>query len=605
MSCQKISTSDLEDIIKTRDDKFDKVNNNITTYKEIVEKLLNFYKENNNKKNFKKLFNQYFGKLGRRKDIILKKIYVVYVYKSMINNNEIENINNFWHYIQLKSSRNMSGVNSFAILLPPFPVNDDFNGCNHDCYYCPNQTKANGADVDIARSYLLKEPAVQRGFRNGWNAIDQMVDRMNSLLVQGLEVDKLELIIEGGTYTEYPMTFLERFHRDIFYSANTFFDINKREQLSIKEEIKINMTSSVRIIGICIETRPDAINDEWIRFFRHTGTTRIQLGVQHTNNKILKKINRGHTFEQSCEAIKLLKNNCFKIDIHLMPDLPLSSPEEDKKMFDIVFKTSIITPDQVKIYPCEVTPYTTIKKWYDTGKYIPYTDKEPKKLFNVVLHALMICPPWVRMPRIVRDIPLLYIEGGNKYCNLRQMIQDKIEKDNIRINEIRSREIGRNTQYKFKNSLYRIRKYIGSGSTEYFISLESWDTRALYGFIRLRIPPKYNKPIFKCLINKGLIRELHVYNWVVCVGNDGNKNSTQHRGVGKTLLKIAEWIAWFHGLEGTAVITGEGVREYYHKQNYHSEDSFAIKKYNMNIYYIFRVVFAFLLLGYAFQLQSS
>ena len=224
MSCQKVSTTELEDIIKTRDDKFDEVKQNFTSYKEIVRKLLNFYKENNDKKNFKKIFNQYFGKLGRRKDIILKKTYVVYAYKSMIDNNEIENIGNFWNYIQLKSSRNMSGVNSFAILLPPFPVNDNFNGCNHDCYYCPNQTKANGADVDIARSYLLKEPAVQRGFRNKWNAIDQMVDRMNSLLVQGLQVDKLELIIEGGTYTEYPMTFLETFHRDIFYSANTFFD---------------------------------------------------------------------------------------------------------------------------------------------------------------------------------------------------------------------------------------------------------------------------------------------------------------------------------------------------------------------------------------------
>lgn len=608
MSCQKVSLEDLEDIIKKRDDNFDEVRCNITCYKEIIRKLYAFYICNNNQDKFKIKFDQYFGKLGRRKDIVLKKTYAVFTYQYMINNKEIDNDPDFWHYIQLKSSRNISGVNSFAILLPPYPVNDDFNGCKHDCYYCPNQTKANGAEVDVARSYLLKEPAVQRGYRNNWKALNQMNDRMNSLLIQGLEVDKLELIIEGGTYTEYPMDFLNTFHRDIFYSANTFFETTKREPLSIQDEIFINTTSSVRIIGLCIETRPDAINDDWIRFFRHTGTTRIQLGVQHTDNRILKKINRGHTFEQSCETIKLLKNNCFKIDIHLMPDLPSSSPEKDIEMFDIIFKSSIIAPDQVKIYPCEITPFTTIKKWHDAGKFIPYTDTNPQKLFDVVKHAMMICPPWVRMPRIVRDIPLVYIEGGNKICNLRQMLQDKIEKDNIKIHEIRSREIGRNPQYKLKYAVYRIRRYRGSGAIEYFIALESWDARAIFGFIRLRIPPDNNKPVFNCLVNKGLIRELHVYNWVIGVGNSGNKKSTQHRGVGKRLLKIAEWISWFHGLDGTAVITGEGVRNYYHNQGYRTEETFVIKKYSIRSYYIFRTCILILvaaLFGYRYAYNGS
>ena len=142
----------------------------------------------------------------------------------------------------------------------------------------------------MPRSYLLDEPAVQRGYRNGWSPIKQMLDRMNSLLVQGHEVDKLELIIEGGTYTEYPSDFLEEFHRDLFYAANTFYDNPKRKPLSIQQEMNINMLTKVRIIGICIETRPDAINDIWIKFFRNTGTTRIQLGVQHTDNKILKRL---------------------------------------------------------------------------------------------------------------------------------------------------------------------------------------------------------------------------------------------------------------------------------------------------------------------------
>lgn len=590
MSCGKVSLTDLEDIISKRDDDFSMVKANFNIYKNIVRNLLDFYKCNHKERNFKSRFNKLFSRLGRRSDIILKKTFIVYVYQSMINSGEIENIPYFWHYIQKRAVRNISGVNSFAILLPPYPVDEDFNGCKHNCYYCPNQTKANGADVDVARSYLLKEPAVQRGFRNGWSAINQMNDRMQSLMMQGLDVDKLELIIEGGTYTEYPIEFLTTFHRDIFYAANTYFDNDTREPYSLEKEILINMTTSVRIIGICIETRPDAIDGNWIRFFRKSGTTRIQLGVQHTNNKILKKINRGHTFEKSCEAVKLLKNNCFKIDIHLMPDLPLANPEIDKQMFDIVFNTSVICPDQVKIYPCEITPYTVIKQWYDSGKFVPYSDSEPRKLLDVVKYAMMICPPWVRMPRVVRDIPLEYIEGGNKYSNLRQMLQDELNKEGCVINEIRSREIGRNSHYNFADSVYKYRRYTASDSLEYFISLESRDGNALFGFLRLRIPPKKHNPIFDCIKNKGLIRELHVYNWLVCVGNNGGTNTTQHRGVGKQLLQIAEWISWFHNLEGTAVITGEGVRNYYHKRGYHSCDTFVIKKFNSKVTYLLYIL---------------
>ncbi len=586
MSCSKVTLTELEDIFRKKDDNFQDVKDKISIYTKITQELFDFYSNNKYNSKFKQQFDKLFNKLGRRGDIRMKKTHIVYTYQYMINNNMIENCPMFWHYIQKKSARNISGVNSFAILLPPYPVDSDFNGCNHNCYYCPNETIANGAKVDIARSYLLDEPAVQRGYRNGWGATNQMDDRMNSLMVQGLEVDKLELIIEGGTYTEYPMDFLETFHRDIFYSANVFFDPEKRDPLSLQEEIDINMTTNVRIIGICVETRPDAINDEWVRFFRKTGTTRLQIGVQHTDDDILRKINRGHTFTQSCEAVRTLKNNCFKVDIHLMPDLPGSSPEKDIEMFNIVFNTDVIAPDQAKIYPCEVTPYTVIKQWYDTGKYKPYSDDNPQDLIDVVKHVMKICPPWVRLPRIVRDIPLNLIVGGNKYSNLRQMINDELEKEGVVIKEIRSREIGRNTNYDFNRSVYRIRKYIGSGATEYFISLESQDGNALFGFIRLRIPPNNHDPIFSCLRNKGLIRELHVYNWVISVGKSGGKNATQHRGVGKRLLKIAEWVAWFHNLSGTAVITGEGVRNYYHKNGYFSEDTYALKNFKHTITFV-------------------
>lgn len=578
MSCQQSKTNiEIEDIIKSRDENFKKVLENIDLYKKIVKELFTIYKNVNNKKKFDK---EYF-RLSRNKYIKVSKIFTVYVYNNMIRNNEIEYDQIFMTYIQKCPARNMSGVNSFAILLSPEPDGRKGSSCQHNCYYCPDETIKNGSNVDMPRSYLLKEPAVQRGYNNGWDAINQMNDRLNSLMVQGHEVDKLELIIEGGTYTEFPENYLRTFHRDIFYAANTFFDANpKREKKTIKEEMDINIYTNVRIIGICIETRPDAISYKWLKFFRETGTTRVQLGVQHTDDNILKKINRGHTFQTSCDAVELLKNNCFKVDIHLMPDLPYSNPDLDKKMFNLVFNTDAICPDQVKIYPCEVTPYTVIDKWYKSGKYKPYCDETPELLLDVVEYAMLICPPWVRLPRVVRDIPLTYILGGNKYSNLRQMIETRITQNNIKLNEIRFREIGRNLQYMKSEKMVVIRKY---NKIDYFISYESYDKRVIFGFIRLRLPVNHS-PYFSSIKNKGLIRELHVYNSLVPVGKQ--YKTTQHKGIGKMLLKRAELITWLNGYNGIAVISGEGVKSYYYKRGYKNEKYYLIKTWYSIYYYI-------------------
>ena len=605
MSCSNKNVQDIESIYSKHDDQFKTINlANIDKYNKLVTTLFQFYISNkeNIKPNsdFKEKFNKLYGKLQKRGDIIVKKSFIVYIYQKLVKENILPNDPQFWLYIQKSPARNVSGVNSFALLLSPHPNGQAFS-CKHNCYYCPDESRKNGAEDDMPRSYLKNEPAVARGFQNGWDPYNQMMNRMNSLLMQGHEVDKLELIIEGGTYTEFPKSYLETFHRDIFYSANTFYDIEpKRQPLELEEEIFINKTTKVRIIGICIETRPDAIDDDWIKFFRNTGTTRIQLGVQHTNNKLLKKINRGHTFEQAVECIKYLKNNCFKVDIHLMPDLPGSTPELDKEMFDIVYNTSVIQPDQTKIYPCEVVPWTVIKKWHETGKYIPYSDTDPKSLVDVITYAMTICPPWVRIPRIVRDIPLTYISGGNTCMNMRQVIDDGLKKSEKLSGDIRSREIGRHLEYNIFDSRYIVRKYEGSGSTEYFISLESSDKKVIFGFLRLRIPPKNHQPVYSTIKNTGLVRELHVYNNIVPVG-ENKKISTQHLGTGKRLVKLAEYISWFYGLEGVSVITGEGVREYYHKRGYESIQSYAVKKFKYKLWKIWFIIYFIQFLSLPFK----
>ena len=164
----------------------------------------------------------------------------------------------------------------------------------------------------------------------------------------------------------------------MIYSANTYFSRKKREPLSIAEEIQINATAQVKIIGICIETRPDAIGESadgtpWIRHFREWGITRVQLGLQSLHDSVLRKIKRGHTAEDGANAIKILKNNGFKVDIHMMPDLPGSTPEMEVGMFIEMF-VAAYQPDQLKVYPTQIVPWTKIKQWYEKGQYTPYAE---------------------------------------------------------------------------------------------------------------------------------------------------------------------------------------------------------------------------------------
>jgi ELP3 family radical SAM enzyme/protein acetyltransferase len=591
MSCSTINKKniEIEDLLLNNKNEKENIIKNQDIYKSII---LEIYSWIYNEKhiNIKKEFNKKYLKLLHKYRIYCKKNILVYFYRKMIENNEIENSSIMWSLIQKKPSRNMSGVCVITVLTSPYPDGQTFS-CKHNCYYCPNEP-------DQPRSYLKSEPAVARANRNKFDAILQMNDRLHSLMINGHEIDKLEIIIEGGTYTEYPKKYLENFHRDLVFAANTYFSKVNREPFDIETEIYLNAKAKVRIIGICIETRPDALIDDvgesWLKNFRKWGVTRVQLGVQHTNNEILNTVNRGHTYQQACQAIKYLKDNCFKVDIHLMPDLPGSTPELDKEMFDIVYNTPDLQPDQIKVYPCEVVPWTVIQKWFQKGLYKPYAQTNERALLDVVKYAMETCPPWIRLPRVIRDIPLHYIEGGNMYPNLRQMLMDELDKEGKITMDIRARECGRNPEYNIKNAIYLIREFESNDGIEYFISLESKDEKCIFGFIRLRLPSKYPDQVFKCLYNKALVRELHVYGNLIPVGFQKNKEA-QHKGTGKKLLNIAENISYKKGYDGIAVISGIGVMDYYKKNGYEYIDTFMIKKFKLTDLYIYCFIMLFVL----------
>ena len=460
--------------------------------------------------------------------------------------------------------------------------------CKHDCAYCPNEPAHEGNNwVAQPRSYLYSEPAVLRANANDFDPIKQMNSRISSLINMGHIPDKLEIIVLGGTWSEYPRNYQDSFIRDLYYSANVYFDNGsndsndalpvKRPKKTLEEEIEINETAKVHIIGLTLETRPDTITIEEIANFRRYNCTRIQLGVQHTNNAVLKKIMRGHTIERAYDAIKMLKNNCYKVDIHIMPNLPGASFEIDKVMLEDVLYDERIQADQYKIYPTAIVPYTRIKRWFEEGSYVPYDDL---LLYELIKEFKQKVQKYKRLNRIIRDIPGHYIEGGysTKFVNMRQLLQDDMRANHWGCKCIRCREVKGN-QVPPDNIKLNIEKYRASGGDEYHISFDTnCEKNYLIGFLRLRLArlAEEDAMILPSIKGCALIRELHVYSNLNDVGNS-IEGSLQHKGYGRQLVAKAEEVAKENGYRKVAIISGTGVRGYYKKLGYQLIDTYMIK----------------------------
>ena len=581
----------------------DYIAQNIASYETIVKTTYEWL-STTNITNISKLrthfYKHYYVPILSTYNIQVKKAELIYVYRQMVAQSKLQELPIFTTILQKSPSRNISGVAVITVLTSPYPDGQTFS-CRHNCAYCPNEP-------DQPRSYLLREPAVARANKNNFEAIAQMNDRLSSLTANGHDVNKVELIIEGGTFTEYPVPYLERFFCDLYYACNVFHSIS-RPKYSLEREQYINETASIRIIGICIETRPDALfmddGTPWIRLLRKWGITRIQLGVQHTDNEILRHIKRGHTIEQVYTAMTYLKNHCFKIDIHAMPDLPTSTPEKDKKMLHDIFHSPHIAPDQVKIYPCQVVPWTAIQEWNNQNKYTPYAETHPHILREVIAEALAQCPPYIRVPRVFRDIPTHYIQAGYYNTNLRQQIQQSQPQHWSA--EIREREYGRHTEnYSPTDAVLKTRKYIASQGFEYFLSFESPDERCLFGFLRLRIsnPSNPSKLEFPILHNRGLIRELHIYGDLVPI-DKSKSHAAQHHGFGRRLLKQAEKITYSYNLAGTAVISGIGVKRYYEKHGYTHHSTYMIKDFFITKKYKDLLMYFIIILALLYCVQPA
>ncbi|MFW9942896.1 MAG: tRNA uridine(34) 5-carboxymethylaminomethyl modification radical SAM/GNAT enzyme Elp3 [Candidatus Thorarchaeota archaeon] len=465
--------------------------------------------------------------------------------------------------LKRRKTRTLSGVSVIAIMTKPLP-------CPGTCIYCPGSDSQPGAKV--AQSYTGKEPAAMRSIHNNYDPYLQVQSRINDLEAIGHVVDKIELIIMGGTFLSVDLNYQENFIK------GTIEGVIEQRVESLKEAKKLAETSKRRIVGITIETRPDYCKEKEVDRMLNFGTTRVELGIQTVYDDIYNLVKRGHTSVDSIEAIRIAKDAGLKINAHIMPNLPGSTLDKDLELFDKLFSNPEYRPDMLKIYPTLVIDGTKLYNWWKAGKYFPYLDKDLIELIATVKKNL---PSYVRIQRIMRDIPANLIEAGCKNSNLRQLVQERLREMKETCKCIRCREVGLLSKKEInfeKIKLYR-QDYEASQGKEIFLSYENKHENYLIGYLRLRKPSEFaHRPE----LNDGktlIVREIKVVGEMVPKDLKPHRlTQIQHRGYGKLLMEKAESIS-SHEFDAKklAVISGIGVRDWFYDIGYKLDGVYVSK----------------------------
>ena len=444
-----------------------------------------------------------------------------------------------------KPVRSISGVSVVAVMSKP-------TSCPGKCIYCPQGENA-------PKSYTGLEPAAMRAIMFDYDPYKQVRNRVKQLKAIGHSVDKIELIIMGGTFPSCGKRY------QIWFVKRCFDALNQKDVRTLKNAQKLNETAKSRCVGLTIETRPDFCKQEHIDAMLLLGATRVELGVQTLSDRIYKKVNRGHTVKDVVDATQMLKDSGFKIVYHMMPGL-FQNENEDVGMFCELFENPDFKPDMLKIYPVLVIKGTGIYEMYKEGKYRALTNESATVLVAKLMEKV---PRYARIMRCMRDISMEKIVAGPTAGNLREMAENLMKKNNTECKCIRCHEAG-HMYYKKGivpgNTDIYVDEYYASEGTEYFITVEDRRQNCIVGFLRLRMP-SLNSARKEIQKNTALIRELKVFGTSLELKNR-NKDSFQHKGIGKQLMKEAERIAKKSGAHKIIVISAIGTREYYRKLGY-------------------------------------
>ena len=547
--------------------------------------------------------------------------------------------------LRVKPRRTASGVSTITVITKPWK-------CFSDCLYCPN-------DIRMPKSYLHNEPACQRAERNYFDPYLQLSSRLRTLTEMGHNTAKIELIILGGSWSDYPIEYQVWFVKELFKALNDEDDgsnganngadnssgnrdkrgngdnsgnrdssgssgsreqnCKKRRQFYEKagfanneqaltefaketqrklndslltynqavaqlygdndawktlaleqvsdfetliEQQRINEQAPRRVVGLVIETRPDAINAENLTLFRKLGCTKVQIGVQSLNPAILKANNRNISPEKIREAFELLRIFGLKIHAHFMLNLYGATAEADKDDYRRFVSEPAYLPDEIKLYPCALIGGTKLCRHYEDKSWRPYDEDE---LLDVLVTDTLNTPPFIRISRMIRDFSADDILAGNKKTNLRQFVENRIEELGKRqnVSEIRYREIG-GSNVDINSLDMETIPYKTTVTDEYFLQWVTPENR-IAGFLRLSLPdPGYLLAFQEVLPVKpyeAMIREVHIYGKVAELHKAGE--GAQHLGLGRKLIEAAVEIAKTRGYTRLNVISAVGTREYY------------------------------------------
>jgi elongator complex protein 3 len=421
-----------------------------------------------------------------------------------------------------------------------------------------------------------------------FNPYLQVYNRLLQLESIGHPLDKVELIIMGGTFPSNFLCYQEWFVTKCIQAMNDF-GIKSRYKVSqsniklhpdnfkyLEDVQEFNESSPVRCVGMTFETRPDYSKTQDVDRILQMGGTRVELGVQTIYNFIYKRIERGHRVEDVVESTRILRDSGIKVAMHLMPGL-FADQARDLRIFKRIFSDEKFKPDMLKIYPCLVIEGSKLHELWQKGEYQPYTTEEA---VDLIVNIKKLLPKWVRTMRIQRDIPSPLIEAGVKKSNLGELVYQRLHDENINCQCIRCREVGHQALSRLKPELDHIKllkeEYLAGKGQEIFISYEDVKSNIMIGFIRLRIPSGYAHRS-EVDDKTALIRELHVYGSMVPLGGKRDE-SWQHRGYGDGLLSQAEKTASeYYDKKKILITSGVGARNYYRKFGYEKEGPYMAK----------------------------
>lgn len=472
--------------------------------------------------------------------------------------------------LKAKPVRTASGIAVVAVMSKP-------HRCPHIattgniCVYCPG-----GPDSDFeysTQSYTGYEPTSMRAIRARYDPYVQVRSRVDQLKSLGHDVDKVEFILMGGTFMSLPNSYRDYFIRNLHDA------LSGHCSQDVLEAVRYSEHSHTKCVALTIESRPDHSSPHHLSAMLQYGCTRLEIGVQSVYEDIARDTNRGHSVQAVCDCFRLAKDAGFKVVAHMMPDLPNMGKERDMESFRELFESPLFRPDGLKIYPTLVIRGTGLYELWKNGLYKNYS---PPDLIDLTARILALVPPWVRVYRIQRDIPMPLVSSGVEHGNLRELAMARMRDLGLICRDVRTREVGiQGIHFKINPKEIELvrRDYVANDGWETFLSYEDVEKDILVALLRLRMAGEAAGMVREEMNDEqcSIVRELHVYGSVVPV-HERDPGKFQHKGFGSLLMEEAERIAAEeHGSRKMVIISGVGTRHYYRKLGYELQGPYMVK----------------------------